>query len=426
MTEISGEEKTLLHRNIGLIVAAGRGVRAGGGLPKQYRPLAGQPVLRHTLRNFLDCKGIDAVLVVIHPDDRAFYELAIEGLDMSRLLPPVPGGASRQESVRCGLEALSRQDPQPLRVLIHDAARAMVSPTLIRRVLNAIDETAGAVPALALHDTIKESDETGACVVRTLPRERLWRAQTPQGFPFAAILAAHRATTGRSLTDDAAVAEAVGMPVHLVEGDERNFKITEPADFARAERLLAEKAGTIASHAVAMPREEIRVGTGFDVHRFGAGDHVMLCGLAIPHDQGLAGHSDADVALHAVTDALLGAIAAGDIGSHFPPSDERWRGAPSDHFVRHALDLLAVLGGRLVHCDLTIIGERPKIGPHRSALRRRLTEILGTEMSRVSIKATTTEQLGFAGRGEGLAAQAAVSVALPASDRPGTGNVPAA
>lgn len=426
MTEISGKEKPLLHRNIGLIVAAGRGVRAGGGLPKQYRPLAGQPVLRHAIRAFLAVDAIDAVLVVIHPDDRAFHDLAVEGLEDPRLLAPVTGGASRQESVRCGLEALAGRETPPQRVLIHDAARALVPPTLIRRVLDAIDETAGAVPALALNDTIKESDAAGRNVVRTLARERLWRAQTPQGFPFAAILAAHRAAAGLALTDDAAVAEAASMPVRLVEGDERNFKITEPADFARAERLLAEKAGTIASHAVAMPPEETRVGIGFDVHRFAPGDHVMLCGVAIPHTQGLAGHSDADVALHAVTDALLGAIAAGDIGSHFPPSDERWRGAPSERFLAHALDLLAVRGGRLVHCDLTIIGERPKIGPHRSALRQRLAEILDTDMSRVSIKATTTERLGFTGRGEGLAAEAAVSVVLPASDRPGTGHVPAA
>ncbi len=419
MTEIIPEEKRLLHRNIGLVVAAGRGVRAGGGLPKQYRPLCGAPVLRRAVRAFLAVDEIDAVLVVIHPDDRVFYDLAVEGLDPARLLPPVTGGADRQESVRRGLEALDALDPRPRRVLIHDAARALVPPALIRRVLEAIDDESGILPVLALHDTIKESDDARERVVRTLPRERLWRAQTPQGFPFAPILAAHRAAAGKSLTDDAAVAEAADMTVRLVEGDERNFKITRAEDFARAERLLREEApsplpppASDASGAIA--REEIRVGTGFDVHRFAAGDHVMLCGVAIPHDRGLAGHSDADVALHAVTDALLGAIAAGDIGTHFPPSDERWRGASSDRFLRHALDLLAVRGGRLIHCDLTIIGERPRIGPHRDRLRARLAEILNVEKSRVSIKATTTERLGFTGRGEGLAAQAAVTVVLPA------------
>ncbi len=410
MTENADEEKPLLRRNIALLVAAGRGVRAGGGLPKQYRPILGEPVLRHAIRRFLACAQIDAVQVVIQPADRAFYDLAIEGLDTTRLLPPVSGGASRQESVRRGLEALNDGGQPPQRVLIHDAARALVAPALIRRVLRAVKDGTGALPALRLHDTIKEADEAGDSIVRTVPRERLWRAQTPQGFPFLAILAAHRAAAGRALTDDAAVAEAAGMTVRLVAGDEGNFKITEAADFARAERLLRD---TAEGDGAAMPIEEVRIGTGFDVHRFGPGDHVMLCGLAIPHEQGLAGHSDADVALHAVTDALLGAIAAGDIGSHFPPSDERWRGAASESFARHALDLLAVRGGRLVNCDLTIIGERPKIGPHRSILRDRLAEILMIGKSRVSIKATTTERLGFAGRGEGLAAQAVVSVAVP-------------
>jgi 2-C-methyl-D-erythritol 4-phosphate cytidylyltransferase/2-C-methyl-D-erythritol 2,4-cyclodiphosphate synthase len=375
-----------------LIVAAGRGYRLGGALPKQYLPLTGRPVLRHSLETFARHPAIDAVRVVIHRDDLSLYEQAARGLD---LLPPVEGGATRQDSVRLGLESLG--EVKPVRVLIHDAARPFADAGLIQRMVDALAATPGAIPALPVADTIKRGVE--GLIVETVDRHALWRAQTPQAFRYGEILAAHRAAAGQELTDDAAVAEAAGLAVALVQGAEENFKVTTEADLSRAERLLA-------------PAFDIRCGNGYDVHRFGPGSQVMLCGVAVPHDQGLEGHSDADVGLHALTDAILGAIGAGDIGQHFPPSDPRWRGADSSRFLAHAASLVAERGGRLLSLDVTLICERPKVGPHRAAMVARIAEILGLEPSRVSVKATTTEGLGFTGRREGIAAQATATVAL--------------
>ncbi|HKF64815.1 MAG TPA: bifunctional 2-C-methyl-D-erythritol 4-phosphate cytidylyltransferase/2-C-methyl-D-erythritol 2,4-cyclodiphosphate synthase [Dongiaceae bacterium] len=375
-----------------LIVAAGRGYRLGGALPKQYLPLAGRPVLRYSLETFARHPAIDAVRVVIHRDDLELYEEAARGL---ALLSPVEGGATRQDSVRLGLESLG--EVRPARVLIHDAARPFADAGLIQRMVDALAATPGAIPALPVADTIKRGAE--GLIVETVDRHALWRAQTPQAFRYNEILAAHRAAAGRELTDDAAVAEAAGLAVGLVQGAEENFKVTTEADLGRAERLLA-------------PAADIRCGNGYDVHRFGPGSQVMLCGIAVPHDQGLEGHSDADVGLHALTDAILGAIGAGDIGQHFPPSDPRWRGADSSRFLAHAASLLADRGGRLLSLDVTVICERPKVGPYRAAMVARIAEILGLEPSRVSVKATTTEGLGFTGRREGIAAQATATVAL--------------
>ncbi|RMF74270.1 MAG: bifunctional 2-C-methyl-D-erythritol 4-phosphate cytidylyltransferase/2-C-methyl-D-erythritol 2,4-cyclodiphosphate synthase [Alphaproteobacteria bacterium] len=398
-----------MQRSIALVVAAGRGLRAGGGLPKQYRPIGGRAVLRRTVEALLADRRLAAVQVVIAEDAQSLYEAALTPvLADPRLLPPVTGGASRQESVRLGLEALAKGAEPPDVVLIHDAARPFPSSALIGRVMDAVTPGQGAVPALPLVDTVKRADEEGM-VVGTVDRHGLWRVQTPQGFPFAPILAAHRRAAGAELTDDAAVAEAAGLPVRLVPGDEKNFKITTAADFLRAERLLAACASRLPAAGGLVPR----VGQGFDVHRFGPGDHVMLCGIAVPCDAGLIGHSDADVVLHAVTDAILGALALGDIGQHFPPSDPRFRNAPSARFVKHALDLAAARGGRLAHCDVTIIGEKPRIAPWRERLRGHLADLLKLGRHAVSLKATTTEKLGFMGRGEGLAAQAVVTLLLP-------------
>lgn len=380
-----------------LIVAGGRGVRAGGGTAKQYRRLGGMTVLRRSVHAFLGHPRIDGVRVVIHPDDAALYAGAVDGLD---LLPPVSGGATRQDSARLGLESLVAHDPA--QVLIHDAARPFVSAEVISRVLDALAACPGAIPALPLVDTLKRSDngsEGEARVAATVDRTGLWRAQTPQGFHFRPILEAHRRLAGEALTDDAAVAEHAGLAVALVEGDEGNVKLTTPEDFSRAE-LSAD-------------RDELRVGTGFDVHRFASGNQVMLCGVAVPHDHGLEGHSDADVGLHALTDALLGAIAGGDIGTHFPPSDPGWRGVASHLFVRHAAALVRAKGGAIVNADVTLICERPKVGPHRPAMVAAIAEMLGTDAGRISVKATTTEGLGFTGRREGIAAQAVVSVRVP-------------
>lgn len=377
-----------------LIVAGGRGVRAGGEVAKQYRRLGGALVLRRSVLAFLAHPGVDAVRVVIHPDDRALYDQAVEGLN---LLAAVQGGAVRQESARLGLESLVDLDPAS--VLIHDAARPFVTRDVISRVLGALETAPGAIPALAVVDTLKRETAGPAgepLVGGTVERAGLWRAQTPQGFRFRPILEAHRRSAGQELTDDAAIAEAAGLAVALVEGDEDNVKLTTPEDFGRAERLVGAF--------------ETRVGTGFDVHRFGPGESVMLCGVAVPHDRGLEGHSDADVGLHALTDALLGAIAAGDIGSHFPPSEPKWRGAASHLFVRHAAALVRAAGGTIVNADVTLICERPKVGPHRQAMAAAVAEMLGVETVQVGIKATTTEGLGFTGRREGIAAQAVVSV----------------
>ena len=377
-----------------LVVAAGRGTRFGGTVPKQYLPLGAATVLRHAAASFTQHPRIAGVQVVIRDEDRAIFAAATAGLP---LLPPVPGGAERQDSVRLGLEALVSHDPS--RVLIHDGARPFPGSQLIDRVLDALDQAPAAIPALPLGDTIKRVEN--GVIRETIDRSQLWRAQTPQGFHFGPILAAHRAATGRMLTDDAAVAEAAGIAPVVVGGSEDNLKVTTANDLAAAERLLAARLG------------DIRVGQGFDVHGFAPGDHVMICGVEIPHEQSLSGHSDADVGLHALTDALLGAIGAGDIGMHFSPNDPRWRGAASHQFLRHAIDLVRVRGGSVAAVDVTVICERPKIGPHRARMIEQVAEILEIPAERVSVKATTTERLGFTGRGEGIAAQAIATVRLP-------------
>ena len=382
-----------MARVVALVVAAGRGNRFGGDLPKQWLELDGRPLLRHALGAFAAHPDIAEVRAVIHPDDRARYEAASAGL---RLNPPIHGGATRQESVRLGLEALAENPPDL--VLIHDGARPFVDPGLIHRVLKSLKTGKGAIPALPVHDTLKRGKD--GIIVGTEPRDGLFRAQTPQGFHFAEILAAHRAASGRELTDDAAVLEASGVPVALVEGAEDNVKITTRVDLARAAARF-DRPG------------EVRVASGYDVHRFDAGEFVTLCNIQVPHTHGLEGHSDADAALHALTDALLGCIAAGDIGRHFPPTDPRWKGADSAIFLSYVAELVAAAGGRIQHADITIICERPKIGPHRAAMAARVAEILRISESRVSVKATTTEGLGFTGRQEGIAAQATATVVLP-------------
>lgn len=383
-----------MKRCVALVVAAGRGERFGGDVPKQYKTLGDAPLLRQALGRLSAHPDITEVRAVIHPNDLPLYEAAAKGLGIGA---PIMGGQERQDSVRLGLEALAA-DPPDL-VLIHDGARPFVGADVIDRVLDALEHSDAAVPALPLSDTLKRPLDGVGC--ETVDRANLWRAQTPQGFHFPRILEAHRAAVGLALTDDAGVAERAGMTVALVEGEERNFKITTPQDFEHARDLLRDVA-------------ETRVGFGIDVHKLGEGNSVTLCGVVIPNDQGLEGHSDADVALHALTDALLGTIAAGDIGRHFPPSDEQWRGAASVLFVNRAVALVKARGARIVHADITIMGEAPRIGPHRRMMTTRVASLLGIDSGHVAIKATTTEQLGFIGRREGLAAQVVVTIQCPA------------
>jgi 2-C-methyl-D-erythritol 4-phosphate cytidylyltransferase/2-C-methyl-D-erythritol 2,4-cyclodiphosphate synthase len=366
-----------------IITAAGRGLRAGGDIAKQWQPLAGQLVVAHTLAAF---DGMVRVLTV-HPDDRPRAEAL--GLDV--LI--VDGGATRAASVKNAIEALAGRGIT--KVLIHDGARPLVSQTVIARVINALDGAAGAAPALAVTDALW----TGAngMVSGTRDRAGLYRAQTPQGFHFDAILAAHRAHPGDA-ADDVEVARAAGLDVAIVEGDEENIKLTFPGDFARAEAILKGR------------RMDLRVGNGFDVHAFCEGDHVWLCGVKVPHGKALLGHSDADVGMHALTDAIYGALAMGDIGQHFPPSDPQWKGAASHIFLRHAIGLARSRGFALANCDVTLICERPKVGPHAQAMRAALADILAVEVDRVSVKATTSERLGFTGREEGIAAMATAAL----------------
>lgn len=358
-------------------------------------------MLRRTIGAFTAHPAVGTVLVVINPDHRDLYDAATAGLP--NLPEPVPGGASRQDSVRHGLERLAALPCPPDRVLIHDGARPLIAAETIAAVIAALDHTPGAIAAVPVIDTLKraEGGSGDGTVTATVDRAGLWRAQTPQGFRFPDILAAHRAAAGLELTDDAAVAERAGLAVAIVPGREENIKVTTPDDLTRAGRLLNQSL------------TDVRVGTGFDVHRFASGDGLFLCGVKVPHTQRLDGHSDADVALHALTDALLGAIGDGDIGSHFPPSDPQWKGADSARFLRHAAGLVHARGGSIAHVDVTIICERPKIGPHRAAMVARLAELLALDPVRVSVKATTTERLGFTGRGEGVAAQAVATVRLP-------------
>ncbi|MEJ8573190.1 bifunctional 2-C-methyl-D-erythritol 4-phosphate cytidylyltransferase/2-C-methyl-D-erythritol 2,4-cyclodiphosphate synthase [Microbaculum marinum] len=399
-------------KTVAVIVAGGLGVRAanisgttGGSEPKQFRVLAGRTVIDRAIAPFLDHPRVDAVLAVVRTGWEDRFRQAFAGSE--RLLEPMPGGETRQASVRRGLEALSVAPPD--RVLIHDAARPFVDAQTIGRVLDALDDHSAAIPALPVTDTLKRGDKF---VEETVDRKGLYAVQTPQGFAFTPILAAHRAAceVDREFTDDAAVAEWAGLDVALVAGDGRNRKLTTPEDFDMAELLLAAEA--------APPPVETRTGTGYDVHRFGPGEAVVLCGVPVRHDHGLLGHSDADVGLHALTDALLGAIADGDIGSHFPPSDPQWKAADSALFLRHAASLVRRRGGRIVNLDVTLICEQPKVGPHRDAMRRRIAEFLDLDVGRIAVKATTTEGLGFTGRGEGIAAQATASVELPLERSP--------
>jgi len=368
-----------------IIVAAGRGTRAGAGLPKQWRDLAGRSVAQRTTAAFTQAAAISDVVLVLHPDDLAHAD-QFKGVTIAL------GGATRDASVRAGLEALCA-DPPDL-VLIHDVARPLVSATLIERVISALDHSGGAAPALAVTDALwRGADDK---VAGTQDRGGLFRAQTPQGFHFAAILDAHRAHPGGA-ADDVEVARAAGVEVHIVVGDESNLKITGPEDFARAEALLRGQM-------------DIRTGTGFDVHAFEAGDHVTLCGIDIAHDAALKGHSDADVGMHALTDAIYGALADGDIGQHFPPSDPQWKGAKSDIFLAHAVSRAQARGFRISNVDVTLICEAPKIGPHAASMRAELARIMGVSPDQVSVKATTSEQLGFTGRKEGIAAQAVATL----------------
>lgn len=375
-----------------LIVAAGRGKRAGAGAPKQYRHVGGEAVLTRSIRALLKPGLIDLALVCIHPDDRAAYDAAAP--DDPRLLPPVPGGAERALSVRAGLEALVEHAPDL--VLIHDAARPFLPPRVIADVIRALESHEGALAALNVVDALRR-DADGLCG-EAVSRDGLWRAQTPQGFRFADILAAHRANQDPKAADDAEIARAAGLSVALVEGDTDNFKITTPRDMERAERLAS--------------MGETRIGQGYDVHAFEPGDHITLCGVDIPHDRKLKGHSDADVAMHALTDAIFGAIAEGDIGRWFPPSEPEWKGAASFIFLEKAMERLRARGGRLVNADITIICERPKITPHAPAMIAELARIMKVEPERISVKATTSERLGFTGREEGIASMAVVSVEL--------------
>jgi 2-C-methyl-D-erythritol 4-phosphate cytidylyltransferase/2-C-methyl-D-erythritol 2,4-cyclodiphosphate synthase len=393
-THATPRHATPTHATIALIVAAGRGRRFGDALPKQYQTLLGRPVLRHTAAAFLGHPGIDAVRVVIGADDAALYANAVGDLG---LLQPVIGGAERQDSVRLGLESLVEHAPDT--VLIHDAARPLVDAAVIARALAGLADHDGTIAAIPITDTVKRAD--GGRIVDTIDRTHLWRAQTPQAFRFGAILDAHRRAAGGRLSDDAAVAEQAGLRVGVTLGDEINVKITTQDDLMRVEQHLLARLGAP------------RVGNGFDVHRFGPGDHVTLCGIKVAHGHGLVGHSDADVGLHALTDAILGALGDGDIGQHFSPTDPRWRNADSSLFLREAARRVTERGGRIVHVDVTLICERPKIAPHRVAMVARIAEILEIAATRVSVKATTTEGLGFTGRAEGIAGQATATVLLP-------------
>ena len=387
-----------------IVVAAGRGHRLGLPIPKQYAPCGPRPLLATTLIALHSARPDAGLLVVIHPDDAPLYIKAIAALPgdvAARLLPPASGGATRQASVALGLEALVGLAPDI--VLIHDAARPFPDAALIARAIDAGVTHGAAAPGVALADTIVAIDAANA-LAAIPPRAQLRATQTPQSFRFPLILAAHRTVAAlgiADLTDDAAVARAAGHAVHIFEGQKDNFKVTTSDDFARAGARLAP------------PLDDIRIGQGFDVHAFTQGDHVWLCGLRIAHDHALTGHSDADVALHALADAIYGALGDGDIGAHFPPSDEQWRGAASSLFLEHAAARVRTRGGMIAHCDITLVCEAPKIGPHREAMRARVAQILRLDISRVGVKATTSEGLGFTGRREGIAALASATVRLP-------------
>lgn len=386
------------ERTAAILVAAGRGLRAGAGGPKQYREIGGQTVIFRAIQAFCRHPDVFAVQPVVNPDDAATFNEAVAGL---RYQPPTNGGATRQASVHAGLEALAAEKPDI--VLIHDAARPFVTPEVISRAIDAAGRTGAAIPTIPVTDTVKQVCDAGN-VEATPERAKLRIAQTPQAFRFDVILDAHRraAREGRSdFTDDAALAEWAGLTVATFEGDPANMKLTTSEDFVREEARLAAQLG------------DIRTGTGYDVHAFGDGDHLMLCGVRVPHTRGFLAHSDGDVGLHALVDAILGALADGDIGSHFPPTDPQWKGAASDKFLKYAVDRVTARGGRIANLEVTMICERPKIGPLRDVMRARIAEITGLNISRVAVKATTSERLGFTGREEGIAATASATIRLP-------------
>ena len=389
------------ERTAVVLVAAGRGLRAGAGGPKQYRSIGGQPVIFRAMESFSRHPDVAVVQPVVNPDDGAMFSVAVAGL---RHEPPTHGGATRQASVLAGLEALAKHKPDI--VLIHDAARPFVSQALISRAIAAAGRDGAAIPAIPVTDTVKLVGDAGQ-IEGTPERARLRIAQTPQSFRFDVILDAHRraAKDGRSdFTDDAAIAEWAGLTVATFEGDVANMKLTTPEDFVREEARLAAQLG------------DIRTGTGYDVHAFtekGEGDHLMICGVRLPYEKGFKAHSDGDVGLHALVDAILGALADGDIGSHFPPTKDEWKGAASDQFLKYAIERVAARGGRVGNLEVTLICEKPKIGPHRDEMRSRIAAISGVDISRIAVKATTSEKLGFTGREEGIAATASATIRLP-------------
>jgi 2-C-methyl-D-erythritol 4-phosphate cytidylyltransferase/2-C-methyl-D-erythritol 2,4-cyclodiphosphate synthase len=381
-----------------VVVAAGQGLRAGGEIAKQFRRIAGETLLERALSAFAEAPDVTFVQPVIRPDDVDLVRRLTGGMNV---LEPVAGGATRQASVRAGLEALVACTPDI--VLVHDAARPFASAGLITRAIAAAEKTGAAIPALPVTDTVKRIDSTGT-IEATLDRNSIRLVQTPQAFAFPALFDAHRRALaqGRNdFTDDAALAEWAGIKVSVFAGEPGNIKFTTPEDFARAEAIQSAGLG------------DVRTGSGLDVHAFGPGDHVTLGGIRIPHVQALTGHSDADVALHALTDAILGALADGDIGAHFPPSDPQWRGASSDRFLTFAVERVRARGGRIAHLDLTIVCEAPRIGEHRDRMRANIANLAGIGIERVGVKATTSEKLGFTGRGEGIAAYATATVRLP-------------
>ena len=392
-------------RTAAIIVAAGRGLRAGSGGPKQYRSIGGRTVIARAMEPFCLHPHVSAVQPVVNPDDIAMFN---DAASMLRYQPPANGGATRQASVHAGLEALTGEAPDI--VLIHDAARPFVSAALISRAIEAADKTGAAVPAIPVTDTIKLIGASGN-VEATPERARLRIAQTPQAFRYDVILHAHRRAARErrdDFTDDAALAEWAGLTVATFEGDPANMKLTTPEDFVREEARLLASSGAMLG--------DIRTGTGYDVHAFGDGDHLMICGVRVPHTRGFLAHSDGDVGLHALVDAILGALADGDIGSHFPPSDVQWKGAASDRFLKYAVDRVTARQGRIANLEVTLICERPKIGPLRDVMRARIADITGVSVSRVAVKATTSERLGFTGREEGIAATASATIRLPWAD----------